>query len=72
VQSRGVFQFRITRGALGFLAQQPGRCNKAARRQPSGTEFIARIRDSLQGRFIIKVVKFAFVMRVKSRQKCVA
>src|SRR5207302_8011674 len=71
-QACGVFHLRIAGGALRFIAKQPRRRDKTSRLKTVRTEFIARACNATLSCVIAKVVKLAFVLRVKSCQEFVA
>jgi len=71
VQPRGVFDPRIARGALSFLAEQPCRSHETSRLEIIRAKFISRGCNSMQGFIVVQVVKFTFLLRVKSREELV-
>src|SRR4029453_3152494 len=67
----GVFHSRIARGALSFLAEQPCWSHKTSRLETIRAKFISRRCNSVQRFIVVQVVKFTFLLRVKSREELV-
>ena len=68
-QPRGVFQSCICYRAFAFRAQKPCRRDETARRKPERMKFFTCARDPNQRLFICEIVKFAFIICVKTGQE---
>lgn len=71
MQPCGVFHPRVARGALSFLAEQPCWSHKTSRLEIIRPKFIAGRCNSMQRFIVVQIVKFTFLLRVKSREELV-